>query len=149
MNVPHYSIRLFSNDEKFCVTSFKSEIQVWNLLEKRQEAVLEGHTSGVSSVAITSDNRLVVSGSGLRDFSDGTVRVWNSLNQNMVIRNNDIFIPIPSKLENKVYLSTAYGFSTLNLDEKKINHEFFFDKKLEELFNDNYCCEEDLLPKIA
>ncbi|OMJ65217.1 hypothetical protein SteCoe_38781 [Stentor coeruleus] len=275
MNVPRYLIRSFSNDEKFCVTSFRNEIQVWNLLEKRQEAVLEGHTGGVNSVAITSDNRFVVSGSwdntvrvwnllekrqeavleghtsgvnsvaitsdnrfvvsgsddktvrvwnllekrqeavleghtdvvnsvaitsdnrfvvsgssdktvrvwnllekrqeavleghtssvwsvGVNSVAitsdksrseDNTVRVWNFFNQNiksMVITTNDIFFnAIPSKLENKVYLSTGSGLSILNLDKKEINHDFFFDKKLEEFANDNYCCEEDLLPKIV
>ncbi|OMJ65263.1 hypothetical protein SteCoe_38664 [Stentor coeruleus] len=276
MNVPHYLIRLFSSDENFFVTtsfgyniqvwnlvekrqeavlkghtsfvlsvaitsdnrfvvsgSLDNTVRVWNLLEKRQEAVLEGHTDGVNSVAITSDNRFVVSGSSdktvrvwsllekrqeamLKDHTsyvwsvaitsdnrfvvlissdknvsvwnllekrqeavleghtssvwsvgvnsvaitsdksrseDNTVRVWNFFNQNiksMVITTNDIFFnAIPSKLENKVYLSTGSGLSILNLDKKEINHDFFFDKKLEEFANDNYCFEENLLPNIV
>ncbi|OMJ65145.1 hypothetical protein SteCoe_39095 [Stentor coeruleus] len=236
MNVPRYLIRSFSNDEKFCVTSFRNEIQVWNLLEKRQEAVLKGHTSRVNSVTITSDNRFVVSGSGsfgssdntvrvwnllekrqeavleghtrevnsvattsdnrfvvsgsddktvrvwnllerrqeaileghtsyvksvaitsdnqfvLSGSLDSTVRVWNFLNQNiksMVIATDYILDkPISSRFGNRVYLSTGFGLSILNPDKKEINHEYFFDKKLEKFVNDYYCCEEDLLPKI-
>ena len=123
-------------------------VRVWNLLEKRQEAVLEGHTSEVSSVAITSDNRFVVSGS-----SDKTVRVWNLLDQNtksMIITTNHIFIEaFVSKLENKVYISNGYGIYILKPDENKIYHEFYFDKDLEEFCNNYYCCEEDLMPKIT
>ncbi|OMJ65075.1 hypothetical protein SteCoe_39436 [Stentor coeruleus] len=66
----------------------------------------------------------------------------------MVIATNHILDkPIPSKFGNRVYLSTGFGLSILNLDKKEINHEFFFDKKLEKFAND-YCCEEDFLPKI-
>jgi len=47
-------------------------VRAWNLQDKRQEAVLEGHTNSVNSVAIISDNEFIVSGS-----FDKTVRVWN------------------------------------------------------------------------
>ena len=40
------------------------------MLEKRQEAVLEGHTSYVTSLAVTSDNKYIVSGS-----EDETIRI--------------------------------------------------------------------------
>jgi WD40 repeat protein len=42
------------------------------MIEKRQEAVLEGHESYVNSVAISRDNKYIVSGS-----YDQTVRLWN------------------------------------------------------------------------
>ena len=40
------------------------------MLEKRQEAVLEEHTSYVTSLAVTSDNKYIVSGS-----EDETIRI--------------------------------------------------------------------------
>jgi WD40 repeat protein len=43
---------------------------------KTQEAVFQGHTSYVRSVAITSDNKYIVSGS-----RDNTLRVWNLKNK--------------------------------------------------------------------
>ena len=39
---------------------------------KRQKAVLQGHTDSVNSVAITSDNKYIVSGG-----ADKTVGIWN------------------------------------------------------------------------
>jgi len=45
---------------------------VWNLQDKSQEAVLEGHTEAIYSVTITNDNKFIVSGSG-----DNSVRMWN------------------------------------------------------------------------
>ena len=47
-------------------------MRIWNLQEKTQEAVLQGHTDSVKSVAITSDNKYIVSGG-----DDKTVRIWN------------------------------------------------------------------------
>ncbi|OMJ64966.1 hypothetical protein SteCoe_40598 [Stentor coeruleus] len=68
----------------------------------------------------------------------------------MVVATNHISIQaFTSKSVNKVYLSTGFGISILKLDKKEIHHEFLFDKQLEELVNDNYCYEEDFLPKIA
>ena len=46
--------------------------------EKRQETTLQGHSSAVASIAITSDSKYIVSGSGDSFFSgDFTVRIWN------------------------------------------------------------------------
>jgi WD40 repeat protein len=47
-------------------------VRIWSIIEKQCEAVLEGHTNIVTSVAITSDDKFIVSGS-----SDHTVRLWN------------------------------------------------------------------------
>ena len=52
----------------------ENTIRIWNLLEKRQEAVLEGHTSAVQTVAVISDNKYIISGS-----RDKTIRIWNLL----------------------------------------------------------------------
>ena len=49
---------------------------MWNLQEKRQEGVLESHTSNVRSVAITCDNKFIVSGS-----RDRNMRIWNLQNK--------------------------------------------------------------------
>ena len=47
-------------------------MRIWNLQDKTQEAVLQGHTNLSYSVAITSDNKYIVSGG-----HDNTVRIWN------------------------------------------------------------------------
>ena len=43
-------------------------------LERDYKLFLEGHTSYVNSVAITSDNKYIISGS-----DDNTIRIWNLL----------------------------------------------------------------------
>ena len=62
------SIKKFTRNEKYKVIS----IRIWNLKSERQETILRGHSDGVCSMAITSDNIYLVSGS-----SDTTIRVWN------------------------------------------------------------------------
>ena len=47
-------------------------MRIWNLQDKTQETVFQGHTDSVNSVAITSDNKYIVSGG-----NDNTVRIWN------------------------------------------------------------------------
>jgi WD40 repeat protein len=42
------------------------------ILAEKYGLILQGHTSGVRSIAITSDNTRIISGSG-----DKTVKVWN------------------------------------------------------------------------
>ena len=84
---------------------------------------------------------------------DNTVRVWNLLDQNaksMIISTNHIFIQaFVSKLGNKVCINTGFGIYILKPDKKEIYLGFYFDQNVEELCNNNYCCEEDLTPKIS
>ena len=47
-------------------------MRVWNLQDNTEEAALQGHTSDVYTVAITSDNKYIVSGG-----RDKTIRIWN------------------------------------------------------------------------
>ena len=62
-----------TNDNKYIVYgSADSTLRVWNLQEKRQQAVLEGYINLVISVGITSDSKYIVSS----DYSD-TLRIWN------------------------------------------------------------------------
>ena len=80
-----------------------NRVRVWNLEYKRQEAVLQGHTSQVDTVIITDDNKYVLSRS-----LDKTVIVWNlqDKRQEIIIDENNsqnIWIrtyPIISKLLN-------------------------------------------------
>lgn len=50
--------------------------------KKQQEAILEGHTNWVNSLAVTNDNKFILSGS-----DDNIIRVWNLLEK----RQEDIF----------------------------------------------------------
>ena len=61
-------------------------MRIWNLQDKTQEAVLQGHIYSVISVAITSDNKYIISGG-----SSKTVRIWNLQNreQEVVFTNFD------------------------------------------------------------
>ena len=64
-----------TSNNKYVVSGSEDKtIRIWNLLEKRQETVLQGHTSPVLTVAVTSDNKYIVSGS-----LDKTIRIWNLL----------------------------------------------------------------------
>jgi WD40 repeat protein len=63
---------------------------VWNLNTKTQEAVLQGHTDSVYFLAITNNNRYVLSCS-----EDETVRVWNlKKNQEAVLKGHTSTVKI-------------------------------------------------------
>ena len=51
-------------------------MRIWNLQDKIEEAVLKGHTEGVTSVAIAVNGKYIVSGSKGR-----TVRIWEFQNK--------------------------------------------------------------------
>ena len=60
-----------TNDYKYIISgSSDYTIRIWNLLEHRQEAVLQGHAGSVLTVAVTSDNKYILSGS-----NDKTIRI--------------------------------------------------------------------------
>ena len=46
-------------------------IKVWNVLEQREECTFAGHIGPVTSVAVSTDGRFIVSGS-----DDNTIQVW-------------------------------------------------------------------------
>ena len=63
------------NDNKYIISSsVDNTIRVWNPLEKRQESVLQEHTSQFWTVIVTNDNKYIISGS-----LDKTIRIWNLL----------------------------------------------------------------------
>ena len=67
-----------TNDNKYIISgsgnpiskNSDNTIRIWNLLEKRQETVLQGHTSYVNTLVLTSDNKYIISSS-----YDKTVRI--------------------------------------------------------------------------
>ena len=65
-----------SNDIYIISGAMDNTIRIWNLLEKTQEAVLEGHTNAVVSVVVSCDNKYIISGA-----CDNTIRIWNILEQ--------------------------------------------------------------------
>ena len=77
------SVALTSDNKYIISGSSDSTIRIWKFLEATQEAVLQEHTNivtsivvtsdnkWVNSVAITSDNNYIVSGS-----KDNTIRIW-------------------------------------------------------------------------
>ena len=65
-----------SSDKRWkCIISgsLDKTIRIWNLFEKRQEALLKGH-SRVNSLAVTADNQSIVS-----DSDDKKIRIWSLL----------------------------------------------------------------------
>ncbi|OMJ76041.1 hypothetical protein SteCoe_24675 [Stentor coeruleus] len=66
-----------NNCEKFSDNS----VRVWDLIEKHEILIFNGHTSRVNCVAITNNKNFVVSGSGcnFNQNKDNSVRVWNIL----------------------------------------------------------------------
>ena len=53
-----------SNDRKYLISgSDDKTIRIWNLVNKSQEAILEGYTHSVKCLAISYDNAFIVSGS--------------------------------------------------------------------------------------
>ena len=52
-----------TSDNKYIVSSGgDSTVRIWNLQDKTQEAVLQGHTGCDQMLAITSDSKYIVSG---------------------------------------------------------------------------------------
>ena len=84
------------------------------------EAVLNGHTGWVTSVAFSQDGSQVVSGSG-----DKTVRIWNvTTGHSQLITTSDITLPDGSRVE----ITTSIEFdifypSTLNTSTLKISND--------------------------
>jgi WD40 repeat protein len=62
-----------NSDSKYIVSgSLDFTVRIWNIEEKQQETVFEGHSSLITSLTITSDSKYIVSGS-----DDKSVRVWD------------------------------------------------------------------------
>ena len=68
-----FSSVAIASDNKYIVSGGEDRtVRIWNLQDKIQEAVFQGHTDSVKSVAISSDKKYIVSGG-----CDKTVRIWN------------------------------------------------------------------------
>ncbi len=70
---------VFSPDDKFLAASSRKDntIQIWDVLNRREQCRLEGHTTAVYSLAFSPDNKTVVS-SGWTT-KDMTIRLWDTI----------------------------------------------------------------------
>ena len=59
-------------DSHTLVTGHKRDVRLWDLPGGKVRAVLKGHEATVTSVAVTSDGKLLATGS-----EDGTIRLWD------------------------------------------------------------------------
>lgn len=101
--------------------------------------MIKGRTENINHVTISGGNRFEVTKSE------------NNTTKNFMIETRDnIFLQVIfSKSENKVFLSTGFGISILNIEDKTIQHQLFFDRDFEKLYKEDYYYEDNLLPKIA
>ena len=67
-------ISAITTDNRFVFSGYFhcGKIIMWSLADRKQESVLHGHTQYVTSLAITRDNKYLISSS-----ADKTVRLWN------------------------------------------------------------------------
>ena len=114
-----------TNDRKYVIYGLKDKsIVLWNLLEKRQEAVLHGHTSSVYSVAATPNKKYIISGS-----SDNTIRIWNLLEirQEVVLEGHESWIASVAVTSDNKYIVSGSGDKTVRLwNLLKNSQEFVF-----------------------
>ena len=55
---------LVTEDNNFIISGSKDRtVRVWNVLEKRQEGVMQEHYRPITCLALTDDNKFIVSGS--------------------------------------------------------------------------------------
>ena len=67
----HVASLAVTSDNKYIISGSKDKtIRIWNLLQKRQVAVLDKHTDFVRSVVVTTDNKYIIFVS-----DDKTIRV--------------------------------------------------------------------------
>ncbi|OMJ81835.1 hypothetical protein SteCoe_17598 [Stentor coeruleus] len=66
-----------TSDNNFLISAHEDNtLKVWNLIEKYQVCIFEGHKGAVYSLSISTDNTQVLSGS-----FDTTVRIWDIVKQ--------------------------------------------------------------------
>ncbi|OMJ87022.1 hypothetical protein SteCoe_11350 [Stentor coeruleus] len=135
------------NDKRLACNKSVKDYMKYNLANNNYEALLHGYKERILEKLYTKDCRFVVS------YNFYTVRVWNLESQKLkaflYLSDNIQFRGVAiSKLENAIYLNSGLGISVFSIDDNTLEHELFFDKKLEELFKIEPSFE-DYLPKIA
>ena len=63
---------LITTCNNYIIICFKNSVSVWNLISKTVEAVFQGHSDTIATLAITSDGKYIVTGS-----YDKTLRICN------------------------------------------------------------------------
>ena len=66
-------------DQSHLITAGDCDLRIWNMQTKAQESVLRGHTKEISSLQVTSDSKLIISGS-----LDGQIKVWDLAGQKLL-----------------------------------------------------------------
>ena len=129
---------VFTSDNKYLVSSYNEcSIIVWNLIEKRQDCVLQGHTSSIKCIKVTNDNKHIISASGHDgDNSENAIRIWNLLEkrQEFVLQGHNSPIWSLAVTSDNKYIISGSGGYTVNSDNS-IRIWNFPEKRQETLLN--------------
>ena len=105
-----------TSDDKYVIScSSDFTVRIWNLLEKTQETVLQGHNYHVTRVIVTCDNKYIISGS-----KDKSIRIWNLLEKKTksILNFDDWITLLEVDKEYKLTVYSGYGIiRTINLKE--------------------------------
>ena len=119
-----------SSDHRFIVFGSGSEnnypilidntVRVWDLHEKKEIAVFQGHTNSITALAISRDNKYIVSGSW-----DTTVGLWNLYEnkKEAILQGHNQAITAVAITSEKIYIVSASSDHTLRIwsVEKRIS----------------------------
>src|SRR5205823_1606078 len=70
---PVRAVAVSRDGRRLATASNDTTVRLWDLVARRQTAVLRGHKRVVGAVALSPDGRTVASGS-----EDGTIKVWDT-----------------------------------------------------------------------
>ena len=92
-----------TSDNKYIIyTSTDLTLNIYNLDEKRSEPALKGHNEGIRALAITNDNKFVVSG------GDKDLRIWDIQEERQVFTStghNNAILSLAVSSDNKVLVT--------------------------------------------
>lgn len=57
-----YSVTTFSKDDQICasIQNNDCDLQIWNIKDKHQSSILKGHLRLVTTIAISNNNKFIV-----------------------------------------------------------------------------------------
>ena len=116
----HTELEKLSNAKKFESINFSDNVKVIiSKLKSELGLFLEGHTSCINTITVTSDNKYIISGS-----SDKTIRIWNLLErtQEAVLEGHFSYV-------NSVVLTKDNKYIISGSEDKTIKLWNFFEKQ--------------------
>jgi len=115
---------IFTSDGSYLLTGAHIEACLWNFIDGKLIRRFHGHFGKISSIAVSTNNKMIATGGGLRYF-DSTIKLWNFDTSKEICELTFHEMPISAvhfSMDNRFLLSSSFDETIVLTDIEQLTN---------------------------